>query len=186
MTRHVVTLANPRLYERAIEYVREARPGSRVEFKGPKRSNDQNGAMWAMLGDITDQLTWSGRKLEDESWKLIFLDALRRSMSDDRQAMDLVPNIDGTGFVDISGKSSSDLEHEEMRDLLTIIRAFGDQHGVVWSEPKPKDPRPVPPVEAYEEQPPQDGRSDSSATTIADDTRTAAGDVEIAKGGVSA
>jgi hypothetical protein len=153
MTRHIVTIANDRLRQRCHEYVDQAKAGSRIEFKGPKRSNDQNGAMWAMLGDITDQLTWSGRKLDDESWKLVFLDALRRSMSDDRQAMDLVPNLDGTGFVDISGKHSSDLEHEEMRDLLTIIRAFGDQHDVEWSEPKnPKDKRPVPPIEAYEEQ----------------------------------
>lgn len=185
MTRHVVTLANERLRERAIEYVRAAKPGSRVEFKGPKRSNDQNGAMWAMLGDIADQLTWSGRRLEDESWKLIFLDALRRSMSDDRQAMDLVPNIDGTGFVDISGKSSSDLEHEEMRDLLTIIRAFGDQHQVEWSEPKPKDTRPVPPIEAYEDVA-QDGRSSSAGATTADDPRTPASDYRSASDEVPA
>ena len=152
MTRHVVTLANDRLRDRAVQYIRDAKPMSRVEVKGPKRSTDQNGAMWAMLGDVVDQLAWHGRKLDDESWKLIFLDALRRSHSDDRQAMDLVPNTDGTGFVDISGKSSSDLSREQMRDLLTIIRAFGDLHGVKWSEPKSQgDRRPIPPVEAYEE-----------------------------------
>ena len=54
MTRHVVTLANDRLRDRAVQYIRDAKPMSRVEVKGPKRSTDQNGAMWAMLGDVVD------------------------------------------------------------------------------------------------------------------------------------
>lgn len=156
MARQIVTLANERLVDRTIQLVREAfakKPGSRVEIKGPKRSNDQNAAMWAMLGDISVQLLWhvdGGRRLLDvEEWKLVMLDALRR---ENRDQLKLVPNTDHTGFVNISGTSSSDLEGEEMRDLLTIIRAFGDQHGVVWSEPKPKgDPRPAPPPSAYED-----------------------------------
>lgn len=156
MPRQIITLANDRLVDRTIQLVREAfarKPGSRVEIKGPKRSNDQNAALWAMLGDISAQLLWQvdgGRRLLDiEEWKLVMLDALRR---EHRDQMKLVPNTDHTGFVNISGTSSSDLEHAEMRDLLTIIRAFGDQQGVVWSEPKPKgDTRPLPPPEAYEE-----------------------------------
>jgi len=156
MARQIVTLANERLVYRTIQLVREAfarKPGSRVEIKGPKRSSDQNAAMWAMLGDISAQLLWhvdGGRRLLDvEEWKLVMLDALRR---ENRDQMKLVPNTDHTGFVNISGTSSSDLEGDEMRDLLTVIRAFGDQHGVVWSEPKSKgDPRPAPPPSAYED-----------------------------------
>lgn len=145
---HVVTLANDRLRQVAIDYVRRAKPGSRVEFKGPKRSNDQNAAMWAMLSDIARQVVWNGQHLDTESWKLVFLDALRRDRKDE---MRIVPNIDMTGWVNISPVHSSDLEGPEMHDLLTIISAFGDQHGVEWSAPKPKDERPSPPVEAYEE-----------------------------------
>lgn len=151
MTRHFVTLANERLRAKAHGYIDDAPANARVEIKGPKRSTDQNAAMWAMLGDIADQLAWSGRQLDTEAWKLVMLDALRRSYDDDRQVMDLVPNTDGTGFVDLSSKHSSDLSEEEMRDLLTIIRAFGDQHKIVWSEPTSKDKRPTPPIEAYAE-----------------------------------
>jgi hypothetical protein len=153
--RRLFTLANGRLLDRCIEVIREAHAASkrpiRVEIKGPKRSTDQNAALWAMLGDIAEQLTWHGRKLDAEAFKLVMLDALRRHYSDERQAMDLVPNTDGTGFVDISMKHSSDLSGEEMHDLLTLIRSFGDQHGVQWSEPAPKDLPPTPPVEAYSE-----------------------------------
>jgi hypothetical protein len=148
MTRRIFTLANDRLRDRAVECIREVPANSRVEVKGPKRSTDQNAAMWAMLGDIAEQLRWEGLKLDTEEWKLVFLDALRR---EHRDQMKLVPNIDRTGFVDISGKHSSDLSHEEMRDLLTIIKAFGDQHDVTWSAPEPKDRRPAPPIEAYED-----------------------------------
>lgn len=153
MTRRIFTLANQRLLDKCIEVIREAfeqRPNSRVEVKGPKRSNDANAAMWCKLGDIAEQLAWHGRRLDTEAWKRVFLDALRRERRDEMQ---FVPNIDGTGWVDLSPVHSSDLSSEEMRDLLTIISAFGDQHGVVWSEPKaPRDRRPSPPVEAYEEE----------------------------------
>lgn len=150
MVRRIITLANERLRARAMEMVREAKLGDRLEIKGPKRSTDQNAAMWAMLGDLARSLVWHGHQLDVEAWKLVMLDALRREHKDQ---MRLVPNTDMTGFVNVSPTSSSDLSHEEMRDLLTIIRAFGDQQGVEWSEPKPKgDPRPAPRVEAYEEE----------------------------------
>lgn len=148
MSRHIVTLANQRLRDRAIEYVRQAPPMARVEFLGPKRSSNQNAAMWAMLSDLAEQLRWNGQQMTAEDFKLVMLDALRRER---RHEMRIVPNSDKTGWLDISSTHSSDLSHEEMRDLLTIIRAFGDQHGVVWSEPAPKDTRPVPPIDAYEE-----------------------------------
>ncbi|WP_172123190.1 recombination protein NinB [Devosia sp. 919] len=148
MPRQIITLANDRLYQRACELVMAAKANSRIEIKGPKRSNDQNGAMWAMLGDLARGLVWNGLQLDAEEWKLVMLDALRR---EHRDQMKLVPNTDHTGFVNVSGTSSSELTHEEMRDLLSIIRAFGDQQGVEWSEPKPKDTRPAPPIEAYEE-----------------------------------
>lgn len=145
---HLVTLANDRMRDKAIEYIRAAKPLSRVEIKGPKRSTDQNAAMWAMLSDIAEQLVWYGQKLDAEDWKLVMLDALRRET---RHEMRIVPNTDLTGFVNVSKTSSSDLTTTEFSDLLTLISAFGDQHGVVWTEPKPKDKRPVPPVTVYEE-----------------------------------
>jgi len=46
----------------------------------------------------------------------------------------MVPNIDGSGFVNL-GRSSSDLSKAEMTDLIEIIHAFGANHGVVFHEP---------------------------------------------------
>lgn len=152
MPRQIVTLANERLVDRAIVLVREAfekRPGSRVEIKGPKRSNDQNGKMHAMLGDISTQLTHYGQELDVEDWKRVFMDELDR---DHRQEARVARGLYGAGIVSL-GRSTADLEVGEFSDLITLIYAFGDQHGVIWSEPPEKgDPRPAPPVEAYEDQ----------------------------------
>jgi hypothetical protein len=152
MPRQIITLANERLVDRAIFLVREAfakRAGSRVEIKGPKRSTDQNGKMHAMLGDISTQLTHYGQELDVEDWKRVFMDELDR---DHRQEARVARGLYGAGIVSL-GRSTSDLDVAEFSDLITLIYAFGDQHGVVWSEPKPKgDQRPTPPIEAYSEE----------------------------------
>lgn len=81
--------------------------------------------MWAMLTDISKQVVWHGRKLDAESWKHIFSSSLRKQ--------DVVPNLDGTGFV-VMGVSTSSMTKAEMSDLLELIASFGAQQGVKFSE----------------------------------------------------
>lgn len=131
MSRHVLVLNTDSLRDKAVSYVRLAQNGVRVEFKGPRRSNDQNAKMWACLSDIARQLKWHGVQLSADDWKLVFLDALKREVR-------MVPNIDGNGFVNL-GQSSSDLSKEEMADMITLILQFGDAHGVEFSEPREKE-----------------------------------------------
>lgn len=79
-----------------------------------------------MLTDIARQVPWHGLVLKADAWKLIFLDALKREVV-------TVPNLDGTGFVNI-GRSSSDLSKQEMSDLQELIAAFGVRHGVQFHD----------------------------------------------------
>lgn len=146
MSRRIFTLANDRIRSRAIDAIREARAGSRIEIKGPKRSHDQNAKMHAMLGDIAEQLSHYGLKLDVEDWKDVFMDELSR---DHRLEARVARGLYGAGFVPL-GRSTSELDVPEFSDLIALISAFGDSHGVEWSEPKPKDDRPVPPVAIYE------------------------------------
>jgi hypothetical protein len=81
-----------------------------------------------MLSEVAAQLPWHGIKLSADDWKLIFLDALKRELR-------MVPNIDGSGFVNL-GRSSSDLSKGEMADLITLIEQFGASHGVVFHDPE--------------------------------------------------
>jgi hypothetical protein len=110
--------------ERAVRWCQKAPPGTRIEFKASKRSLSQNSLFWSMLGNIAEQLPWHGVRLKASDWKFIFLDALKREIR-------TVPNLDGTGFVNL-GRSSSDLSKAEMGDLIELIRQFGANHGITF------------------------------------------------------
>jgi hypothetical protein len=126
MSRALVILDSPVARQRAARWVQNAPSGTRVEFKASKRTLPQNDRMWAMLTELARQLPWHGLSLTPDDWKLIFLDALKREVR-------AVPNLDGTGFVNI-GRSSSDLTKSEMAELIELIFAFGAQHGVVFQD----------------------------------------------------
>lgn len=126
MSRYTVTISSDEDRTRAVQIVRQAPAGSRVDVKAAKRSLPQNDRMWAMLTEVARQLLWHGVKLRPDDWKLIFLDALKRELR-------TVPNLDGTGFVNL-GRSSSDLSKTEMTDLIEVIFAFGAQHGVIFAD----------------------------------------------------
>jgi hypothetical protein len=126
MSRAVVILDRKARREQAARWCMNAPAGTRVEFKEAKRSVDQNALMWASLTEIARQVPWHGLKLSADDWKLIFMASLN-------QEMRLVPNIDGTGFVNL-GRSSSDLSKEEMGGLIELIMAFGARHNVVFHD----------------------------------------------------
>lgn len=98
-----------------------------VEIKPETRSIEQNRRMWAMLTDISRQVDWYGKRLTAEDWKHVFSSSLRK--------LDVVPNLDGTGFVAL-GMSTSSMTKGEMGDLMTLMEAFGAERGVEWSEPE--------------------------------------------------
>lgn len=129
MSRALVTIHSRSDREKVARWAWGVSTGARVEFKAPKRTTDQNSLMWAMLTDVATQLKWHGLKLTPDDWKLIFLDALKREVR-------IVPNIDGTGFVNL-GRSSSDLSKQEMSDLIEIILMFGANHGVTFHDSNP-------------------------------------------------
>lgn len=85
-----------------------------------------------MLTDVAEQLQWHGLRLTADDWKLIFLDGLKTEMR-------LVPNMNGTGFVNL-GRSTSDLSKDEMGQLIDLIEAFGANHGVTFHAQDAEEP----------------------------------------------
>jgi hypothetical protein len=79
-----------------------------------------------MLTDITKQVDWYGRRLNQWAWKDVFTAAL--------QKQDVVPGIDG-GFV-VLGLHTSRLSVKKMSELIELMMAFGAEHKVVWSDPQ--------------------------------------------------
>lgn len=126
MSRAVYIIRGNRVREQVVELVRRVPDGTRVDFTSDKRSTEQNSRMWAMITDVARQLTWYGRPLDPDDWKLVFMDALVRHR---KEEVRVVPNIDGSGFVPL-GRSTSKLSKSEMSDLMEIIAAFGAQHEV--------------------------------------------------------
>lgn len=126
MSRAMIVLNTPADREKAANWARRLPWGTRIEFKETKRSVPQNARMWAMLTEVALQVPWHGLKLSADDWKLLFMAGLN-------QEMRLVPNIEGTGFVNL-GRSSSDLSKAEMGDLMTLIEAFGAQRGVAFCD----------------------------------------------------
>lgn len=132
MSRVLLILHTDDLRAKAIDWIRKAPVDTRVTFQGPKRTLAQNDRMWAMLTDVSVQLEWNGAKRSTQDWKLLFLDSLERALGHEP---DIVPSLDGDGYVRLDG-SSSKLSVEEMKQLIELIFAFGSNHGVTFHEPE--------------------------------------------------
>lgn len=126
MGRAILVLWNDAMKAKAIDWIRRAPKDTRVTFQGPKRTLSQNDRLHALITEVASQMLWHGQRLTVADWKLVFMASLK-------QEMRIVPNIDGTGFVQL-GRSTADLSVEEMSDLMMIIEAFAARYGVKLHE----------------------------------------------------
>jgi hypothetical protein len=124
--RRVIILAGPDQRQRALDAICSANVGDVVTISEPRRNSDQNARMWAMLSDVAGQVDWYGKRLTAEDWKHVFSSSLRK--------LEVVPNLDGTGFVAL-GLSTSRMSVREMSDLIELLFAFGAERGVKWTDP---------------------------------------------------
>lgn len=104
---------------------------SEPEDHGETRSLDQNARMWAALTDLSKQVDWpvDGRlqKLSREDWKDILTAGLVQHQR--------VASGTSGGFV-ILGQHTRRMSKRRMGDLITLIDAFGAEHGVQWTDPE--------------------------------------------------
>lgn len=91
-----------------------------LEIRPETRSLAQNARLWAMLGEISQQVDWYGQRLTADEWKDVFSAALKRTK--------VVPGLDG-GFV-VCGQSTSKMTIAEMSEMQTLMEAFGAERGV--------------------------------------------------------
>jgi hypothetical protein len=131
MTTHSITISNAQQLGEVIQsFSRWAKArvtaGRRVSLKvsEEKRSLPQNSRMWAMLAEVSKQVTWHGQKLAAEDWKEIFTASLKQQRA--------VPGIGG-GFV-ILGSRTSEMDKQELSDLMELIAAFGAEHNVQFKD----------------------------------------------------
>lgn len=131
MTRYLVTIEGPRSRNEALHVVNKAPVGTRVEIKAARRSSDQNALMWVLLTKLSLHLPWGGQRQTPDTWKLLFLDALRRELASEPA---LLPALDAAGGLVNVGTSSSDLTKDEMTMLIELILKFGAERGVDFED----------------------------------------------------
>lgn len=104
--------------------VMNAPDGYVCEVKEATRTTDQNSLLWPILGEISQQVDWYGKKLTQDEWKDIFSASLKQQK--------VVPGLDGA-FV-VCGQSTSRMGKKEFSDLIELIYAFGASNGVRFTE----------------------------------------------------
>lgn len=125
MSKRTLYLTADHVRARAAAWVKNAPPGTRVDFREAKRSDDQNRKLWACLGDISKQVEWYGVHLSADDWKDVLTASLRKAR--------VVPGIDPGTFVPL-GMRTSEMTKQQMSDLLELIMAFGAERGVVFHD----------------------------------------------------
>lgn len=110
--------------ERAAMLCQRAPAGFVCRVGEPKRSDDQNAKMWAMLSDVSCSMP-DGRRHTPDDWKAIFMNACGWEVQ-------FLEGLDGRPFP--SGFRSSNLTKQQMSNLIEYIQAFGDERGVLWTD----------------------------------------------------
>lgn len=97
-----------------------------IEVRTDTRTLKQNRLMWSVMHDLSKQVQWCGRRLTPEGWK--------EWLTGHLDGQELLPNMDGTGFISISrGRSTSQMTVKEMTAVIDLAHAFGAERGVKWS-----------------------------------------------------
>jgi hypothetical protein len=91
-----------------------------------KRTLEQNRLMWAMLRDVSKQVTYYGLKYSDDDWKQIFSAVISKQR--------MAPSINGDGVV-MLGVSTRKQTKEWFQEMIMLIEVFGAENGVKFSAP---------------------------------------------------
>ena len=106
------------------------------------RADPQNKRFHAMVRDIAKQVQWAGLWWDEDDWKKLVLGGLYGQV--------VAPNPFKHGLLVMNKHRSSKLpksgpeELPNMTAMISELQAFGDENGVVWSDPS------KPPLECYE------------------------------------
>lgn len=94
-----------------------------LEVREPRRSDDQNSALWSLLTQIAKHRPeHGGRVMTPAAYKFVFMDALGHEV-------DYMPSLDGKRMFPLGHRSSA-LTTAQFSDLLELIIAWSAQEGL--------------------------------------------------------
>lgn len=109
----------------AVRAVTLAPAGMVVEIRQKTRSLDQNAKLHALFCDVSRQLTWQGRTLSPDQWKVLFISAHATAT---KEGSDIIPGLEGE-FVNIR-ESSARMTVSRMNSLLEYVTSWAVDNGV--------------------------------------------------------
>ena len=120
MTGFTIILRSERQRDYAKKCIDKAPVDGVVTISPPRRTNDQNALLWALLTDLSVAKP-EGRTHTPDVWKALVMHACGH-------AVQFEVGLNGQPFP--TGFRSSRLTVAEMSDLIEWIYAYGAEHGV--------------------------------------------------------
>lgn len=124
MSGYLTNLSTPHARARAKYWIDRAPDDWVCEVREKRRTNAQSEKMWAMLTDISVARPL-GRRHTPDDWKAIAMNACGWECQ-------FCEGLDGRPFP--KGFRSSNLTKTQMSTLIDWLQAFGDEHGVQFSD----------------------------------------------------
>lgn len=140
MSKIILKLTGPLAKQAACRYVNEAPDGFVVTISEPAKKREQEEKYHAMIGDISRQCTFIGKKWTTEDWKRLLIDAFAQAMRDIGTPLHhdgrVVPSLDHGRVVQL-GIQSRDFYVKEAAAFIEYLLAWGSDQPVpvVWTEP---------------------------------------------------
>lgn len=130
-------LAHPQARHRAVEAVRTAPEGYRVDVAEPTRNGEQNAKFHAMCSDIAKSgLEWAGKKRTADQWKVLLVSGHATAT---KEGAEMVPGLEGE-FVNVR-ESTALMSVRRSSSLIEYTVAFCAMNGVPLNEATPSPTR---------------------------------------------
>ncbi len=105
-----------------------------VELRAETRSLAENAMLHALLGQISREVEWAGKKRDVETWKRLLTAAWCRARN---EHIEILPAVDGHGM-DIVFRRTSELSRAECAELIEYVLAWAAEHGINTGDVDPE------------------------------------------------
>lgn len=123
MIHYMMQISGADKREMAIRAVSKAPDGLIMILKDSTRSLEQNAKFHALCSDAAKTMTYMGRKLTLDQWKVLFISGHAIAT---KIGADMVPGLEGE-FVNLR-ESSAQMGVKRMTSLIEYTQAYMDQH----------------------------------------------------------
>ena len=125
MEKRLFILSHEAARRNAVQAVIDAPEGYVVRVEPKTRSLEQNARLHALFTEASRRLTWQGRKLSADQWKVLFISG--HAIATGRGA-DMIPGLEGE-FVNVR-ESSARMSVARLTSLMEYVEAWMAEHEV--------------------------------------------------------